>query len=265
MKIFVTLVLSIALLTLLGLGGWYFYSHAHEAIPIYAGQNVTSGELWALEVEGGSPCIIEIDEQNKKPLRLKTIDEELRNLELLLDSPNVERETYLLGEIPPYTGAVEVNLHFYGQRILEIQARGRNELGIVHRRYSMNSRSELIELRELKVEPKESDESETNIKPIEFLYQNTHDEFAFSYGCMLRHLHGEKDVRDSATHPFALKSNELGTVAIEDDLDTEFQQEFIELLASVKEERSKNVQDALFDAANLPTLPTVQPNTPSAE
>ena len=180
-----------------------------------------------------------------------------------MGSPNVEREQYLLADIPPYSGAVEVSLQFYGQRILEIHTRGRGESDLLERRYSMNSRADLIALRELNVEPKTVDESETSIKPIEFLYQITHNEFAFSYGCTLQHLQGKRELRQVTQKATPLAKGALKPIAVDADLEATFQNDFVTLLASIKQERAKTVQDALFDSADLPVLPKAEnPETP---
>lgn len=240
---------------LLAFGGWYIVSEAHHAIEAYAGQPIQPGELYTLAVIQSDPCIVEIDSEGTRPQLLPEIQEELRNLALLRGSPNVEQESYLLADIPPYSGAIEASLHFYGQRILEIHTRGRGTNDLLERRYSMNSRSELIEVRELNVHPKAVDESETSIKPIEFLYQITHDEFAFSYGCILQHRRGERDLNKAITQAEPLPNRELKPVVVDASLEESFQSDFLALLASIKQERAKTVQDALFDSADLPQLP----------
>jgi len=258
MKIFVMLVALIGV----AFGGWYLASQAHHAIDPYDGQSVQPGELYTLAVVESEPCIIEIDDDGTAPQRLTSIQEELRNLKLLRGSPNVEREDYLLTDIPPYTGAVEVSLHFYGQRILEIHSRGRGESDLLERRYSMNSRADLIALRELNLQPKSVDESETSIKPIEFLYQITHNEFAFSYGCILQHLQGIRDLSQVTHKASPLAHEALKPVAVDVDLEATFQNDFVALLASIKQERAKTVQDALFDSADLPVLPDAETTEP---
>ena len=242
-------------LGLLALAGWYLVTEAHHAIEPYKGQPTQPGELYTLAVTEGEPCIIEIDAQGTKPQSLTDVQEELRNLALLRGSPNVERESYLLKDISPYSGAVEVSLHFYGQRILEIHTRGRGESDILERRYSMNSRSALIEVRELNVHPKPVDESETSIKPIEFIYQITQNDLAFSYGCILQHRRGERDLNQATAQAIPLSEQELKAVAVDAGLEESFQNDFLALLSSIKQERAKTVQDALFDSADLPTLP----------
>lgn len=253
-----------ALMLVVGLAGvvaglWLLFSEAHTAVPIYAGEEPKAGDLYALPVVSSDPCIIEIDEAETKPQLLNDIREELRNLSLLRGSPNVEQENYLLADIPPYTGAVEISLNFYGQRILEIHTRGRGESDIINRRYSINSRAELIEVRELRVQPKATDETETSIKPIEFIYEISHDTFAFSYGCILQHRHGQRDAREAATKATPLSERELSNVAVDQSLESQFQNDFIELLSHIKQERTKTVEDALFDSAALPTLPESSP------
>ena len=251
LKLLGTLVVLVALVGL----GTYIVENAHDAVPIYDGQEVQPGDLYALEVTEGTPCVIEINEAGQKPQDLLAVKEELRNLALLRDSPNVERETYLLNEVPPYSGTVEVTLHFYGKRILEIYARGRGERDLLNRRYSMNSRSDLIELRQVKVQPKELDDSETGIKPIEFLYEIKQSHYAFNYGCILEYRAGSRILKGEPEQARALSPSEVRTAAIEQRASDEFQNEFVMLLGSVKAERAKTVQDALFEQADLPALP----------
>ena len=251
LKLLGTLVILIALIGF----GVYILENAHDAVPLYNGEEVQPGDLYTLKVTEGTPCVIEINEASQKPQDLLAIKEELRNLALLRDSPNVERETYLLNEVPPYSGAVEVTLHFYGKRILEIYARGRGEQDLLNRRYSMNSRSELIELRQVKVQPKELDDSETGIEPIEFLYEIKQSHYAFNYGCILEYRVGSRVLKGKPEEAHALSPSEVRIAEIDQTESDEFQNEFVALLSSVKAERAKTVQDALFERADLPALP----------
>lgn len=250
-KLLGTLVILIALIGF----GVYILENAHDAVPLYNGEEVQPGDLYTLKVTEGTPCVIEINESSQKPQDLLAIKEELRNLALLRDSPNVERETYLLNEVPPYSGTVEVTLHFYGERILEIYARGRGERDLLNRRYSMNSRSELIELRQVKVQPKELDDSEIGIKPIEFLYEIRQSHYAFNYGCILEYRVGSRVLKGEPEQARALSPSEVRAAGIDQTESDEFQNEFMVLLSSVKAERAKTVQDALFERADLPALP----------
>ena len=265
MKLLVNLIVILSLLAVGVLGVWYLINHAREAVPLYAGQPVEPGDIVALNVEKGDPCIIEIDTQGRKPQRLPAIKEELRNLALLRDSPNVERESYLLADIPPYQGATEITLHFYGQRILEIRTRGKTDGTLTQRRYSMNSRSELIEVRDINIHPKDTGDSETSIKPIEYTYQTTQTTYALSYGCILEIRQGIRTLEKSPEQVTPLAPSKLQSISIEDSDSTTFQNEFIELLTSIKGERAKTVQDALFDSANLPDLPVPPASDESAQ
>ena len=87
-KLLGTLVILVALISL----GMYILENAHDAVPLYSGQEVKPGDLYALEVTEGTPCVIEINEASQKPQDLLAI-KKLRNLAITSGPCNVGRET----------------------------------------------------------------------------------------------------------------------------------------------------------------------------
>lgn len=246
--------IAISLLVILGLGSRYLLSEIQNAVPPFDIKTAKAGQIYSLAVTMGQPCLIDYDPSKPKPQSVDEIDADLRNLSLLLDSSNIKSETYTLQDLSPYEGPFEVEILFYGDRVLAIDTRGASGADIIKQRYSLNSKSTLVEHLELRLSAQEAADDQESIRPVDFRYDLTQTNTTLNYGCILRQKSGSTEKREYTDRLELLFQSELRTIPIEDTNSVAFTTGFIAILAGVKAQRAKNAKDALFKAADLPVL-----------
>ena len=152
-------------------------------------------------------------------------------------------------------------MFFYGDRVLAIDTRGASGTDIIEQRYSLNSKSILVEHQEIRLSAKEPSDDEESIKPMEYRYELKQTTTSVNYGCVLRQKQGIAEKTEYTDELKSLHKSKLKIIPVEETSSESIKSSFISILSGVKAQRTENAKDALFRAANLPVIeiPEVEP------